>query len=98
MGHEKTSQDVYALSKQLAEDCEKTGLKAEVLAPTRVRISDPAGHARLTEVVRCMPLPYGDERLMWWWSWDEPICPAADIPGAVKAISSVVTSPDPGAR
>jgi hypothetical protein len=42
-----------------------------------------------------MPVPHGDESLMWWWSWGEPIGPAAHIPDAVRVISRVLS---PSAR
>jgi hypothetical protein len=88
-----TNYDVHLLAEKLATDCMKAGLKAEVLAPTRVRVGVPGGHARLTDTVRCMPVPHGDETLMWWWSWGEPISPAAHIPDAVRAISRFLTTP-----
>ena len=76
---------------QLARECEQAGLKAEVVAPTRVRVSLPGAHQRLSETVRCMP--GRDEQLRWWWSWDEPICLATEITHAVAAIKHVVTPP-----
>lgn len=88
-----TIHDVHLLAEKLADDCVKAGLMAEVLAPTRVRIGPPGGQARLTEIVCCMPLPHGDERLMWWWSWGEPISPASHIPDAVRIISRVLIPP-----
>lgn len=87
-----TNHDVHLLAEKLARDCTKAGLVAEVLAPTRVRVGVPGGHARLTETVCCMPLPH-DEGLMWWWSWGEPISPATHIPDAVRVISRVLTPP-----
>ena len=83
--------DVHILTERLAEECGKAGLDARVIAPTRVRVSRPGAHSRLSETVRCMPDP--DERLTWWWSWGEPICPAAQIPDAVRVIAHVVTPP-----
>jgi hypothetical protein len=88
-----TNYDVHLLAEKLANDCAKAGLDAEVLAPTRVRVAAPGGHARLTETVRCMPVPHGDESLMWWWSWGEPISPAAHIPDAVRVITKVLAMP-----
>jgi hypothetical protein len=88
-----TNYDVHLLAEKLADDCTKAGLEAEVLAPTRVRVGAPGGHARLTDTVRCMPVPHGDESLMWWWSWGEPISPAAHIPDAVRVISRVLSLP-----
>lgn len=88
-----TNYDVHLLAEKLADDCAKAGLKAEVLAPTRVRVGAPGGHASLTDTVRCMPVPHGDESLMWWWSWGEPISPAAHIPDAVRVISRVLSPP-----
>ncbi|MGH7515111.1 MAG: hypothetical protein ACREOQ_19575 [Gemmatimonadales bacterium] len=88
-----TIHDVHLLAEELAQDCTRAGLVAEVLAPTRVRVGMPGGQARLTEIIRCMPLPHGDERLMWWWSWGEPIGPASQIPDAVRVISRVLAPP-----
>jgi hypothetical protein len=88
-----TDYDVHLLAEKLATDCTKAGLKAEVLAPTRVRVGVPGGQAHLTDTVRCMPVPHGDEILMWWWSWGEPISPAAHIMEAVRAIARVLTTP-----
>ena len=84
--------DVHTLTRRLAEECEKAGLEATVVAATRVRVSLPGGHARLSETVRCMPAPE-EERLMWWWSWGEPICSASRIDDAVRIIAHVVTPP-----
>ena len=86
-----TIHDVHVLAEELAHGCAEAGLIAAVLAPTRVRVGAPGGHTRLTEIVRCMPLPHGDERLMWWWSWGEPIGPASCVPDAVRVISRVLT-------
>jgi hypothetical protein len=91
-----SQEDVRALSERLADDCRKAGLNAEVLGPAQVRVSAPGAHRRLTETVRCMP--DGDERLVWVWSWDEPICPATDIAGAVTIIGHVVTPPATASR
>ncbi|MCO5970858.1 hypothetical protein [Actinoallomurus soli] len=79
--------DVYTLVTRLAEECGKAGLVATVISPTRVHVN--AGvHSRLAETIRCHP--DADERLMWWWSWGEPICPAASIDLAVRRIAHVV--------
>ncbi|MFB9838657.1 hypothetical protein [Actinoallomurus acaciae] len=88
-----TNYDVHLLAEKLADDCAKAGLEAEVLAPTRVRVGAPGGHASRTDTVRCMPVPHGDESLMWWWSWGEPISPATQIPDAVRVISRVLFPP-----
>jgi hypothetical protein len=80
-------EDAYVLATRLAEECGKAGLNATVLSPTRVHVSAGA-HSRLAETVRCQP--DGDEKLMWWWSWGEPIGPAADIELAVRFIAHVV--------
>jgi hypothetical protein len=86
--------DVYTLATRLAEECGKAGLNATVLSPTRVHVS--AGvHSRLAETIRCHP--DGDEKLMWWWNWGEPICPATDIDLAVRFIAHVV-APERGDR
>lgn len=87
-----TNHDVHLLAEKLAHDRLKAGLIAEVPAPTRVRVAAPGGHARLTETVSRMPLPY-DENLMWWWSWGEPISPACHIPDAVRVITRALALP-----
>jgi hypothetical protein len=89
-------QDVDDLVAQLTEACRTGGLEAVVLGPTRVRVSSPGTGARLTEIIRCMP--DHQELLCWWWSWDEPICPAAQITDAVKIITHVVMPPVPEDR
>jgi hypothetical protein len=81
--------DVETLVVQLAENCRDAGLHADVVAPTRVRVSFPGAPSRLAETIRCMP--DRRERLCWWWSWNEPIGPATDIAGAVRVIAHVVT-------
>jgi hypothetical protein len=43
-------------------------------------------------------MPDHQELLCWWWSWDEPICPAAQITDAVKIITHVVMPPVPEDR
>jgi hypothetical protein len=82
-------EDVHVLTEQLAEECIKAGLVAHVMAPTRVRVSSPGAYAGLAELIWCMP--DDDERLTWWWSWNEPICPAVELSQAVVAIARVVT-------
>src|SRR5258705_203077 len=91
-----THDDVDTLAQRLAEECGRAGLNAEVVAPTRVRVSLPGAHARLTETVTCKP--DRRERLTWWWSWGEPICLATQIPDALKVIAHVVTPPAAGER
>lgn len=86
-------QDVDDLVAQLTDGCQAAGLEAVALAPTRVRVSSPGTDARLTEIIRCMP--DHQESLYWWWSWNEPICPATQITDAVKVIAHVVMPPGP---
>ena len=86
-------QDVDDLVAQLTDGCRTAGLEAVALAPTRVRVSSPGTDAGLTEIIRCMP--DHQESLYWWWSWNEPICPAAQITDAVKVIAHVVMPPGP---
>jgi hypothetical protein len=45
----------------------------------------------LSEVITCKP--DADEKLQWWWSWDDPFCPATtnDIERAAEMIRHVVT-------
>jgi hypothetical protein len=80
--------DVHALCGSLAKACGEAGLTAEQLSATRVHVC-ATGAGMLAEVIRCMP--GADEALYWYWSWGEPICPAADIAQATKAIAYVVT-------
>lgn len=95
VSHDVTSrEDVRNLSERLAKDCQELGLRTEILTPARVRVSDPSGHSRLTEVVRCMPSDRADD-LMWWWSWGEPICHADDTARAAAAIAHVVSAGHP---
>jgi hypothetical protein len=89
-------EDVRVLTRRLAEECTKAGLDAHVLADTRVRVSAPGAHERLAEVIRCMP--DDQERLAWWWSWDELICPVTRTSEAVRAIARVVTPPPDAAH
>ncbi len=91
-----TDDDVHTLAQRLADDLRKDGLKAEVIAATRVRVSLPGAHQRLTETVRCMV--DRQERLWWWWSWGDPICAADRTAEAVKLIRHVVTPPMTGSE
>jgi hypothetical protein len=86
-----TPEEPHEVAARLAQACREQGLRADVLGPTRVHASMPDGHARLAEVVRIMPDE--QETLSLYWSWGERICPAADIPTAVKVIKHVVTPP-----
>jgi hypothetical protein len=88
--------DVDDLVAQLTDGCHAAGLEAVILAPTRVRVSSTGTDARLTEIIRCMP--DDQELLCWWWYWNEPICPAAQIADAVKIIAHVVMPPAPDGR
>ena len=71
-------QDVHELTRRLADACRRAGLNADVISPTRVRVSRPGTHDRLAETVRCMP--DGEERLTWWWSWGDPDPPGRRPP------------------
>jgi hypothetical protein len=81
--------EVDSLVSELAAKCREAGLEASVIAPTRLHVSRPGADSRLAEIIRCMP--DGSERLTWWWSWNEPICPATDMTEAVRIITYVVT-------
>jgi hypothetical protein len=50
------TEDVQVLTERLALHCNKAGLKAEVLAPTRVRISDPDGNGRQQKSSAACPI------------------------------------------
>jgi hypothetical protein len=83
-----TKEDAHELCRTLAKACGEAGLIADQLGPTRVRVG-VTGAGMLAEVIRCMP---GEGDVLYWhWSWDEPICPAANIAQATKAIAYVVT-------
>lgn len=84
------AQDADTLVALLADGCRGAGLEVHVLAPTRVRISSATTGVRLSEIVRCMP--DRRERLFWWWSWNEPICPAEQIAAAVTIIRGGVSA------
>jgi hypothetical protein len=81
--------EVDALVSELAVKCREAGLDASVTAPTRLHVSRPGVDSRFAEIIRCMP--DRSERLTWWWSWNEPICPATDMAEAVRRIAHVVT-------
>ncbi|MCO6004437.1 hypothetical protein NE236_05525 [Actinoallomurus purpureus] len=51
----------------------------------------PNTHVGLAEIIKIMPDE--GEVLSFYWSWDERICPASDIDGAVASIKHVVTPP-----
>jgi hypothetical protein len=78
------AQDADTLVALLADGCRGAGLEVQILAPTRVRVGSSATGVRLSDIVRCMPDQR--ERLFWWWSWNEPICPAEQIAAAVTII------------
>lgn len=82
------NEDTRELCKRLAKACGEAGLIADQLGLTRVRVG-AIGAGMLAEVIRCMP--GNDNALYWHWSWDEPICPAANIAQATKVIAYVVT-------
>jgi hypothetical protein len=81
--------EVDSLVSELAAKCREAGLDAAVIAPTHLRVSRPGADSRLTEIIRCMP--DRSARLTWWWSWNEPICPATETAEAVRIIAYVVT-------
>lgn len=81
--------DPGALVERLVDRCEAAGLEAVALAPTRVRVNLRAGTSRTAEVITLKPDT--DEVLCWWWSWNEPICPAADITRGVEMIAEIMS-------
>lgn len=78
-------EDPHTLAKRLTQDCRHAGLSADMLCPTRVRVSKPG--VPLAEVVRIMPDE--DESLSLYWRTGERICPADDT-AAVALIRRVV--------
>ncbi|GAA0353974.1 hypothetical protein GCM10010151_49440 [Actinoallomurus spadix] len=84
---ENGREEVQDLCRRLSMACGRAGLTAEEIAPTRIRVGFP-GAGMLAEIIRCMP--DSSERLHWWWSWGDPICPAEEIDQAVEMIVHVV--------
>lgn len=75
---------------RLSSACKRAGLLVEVIEPsTRLKISTPNGSDFMAETITLKA--DADGALMWWWSWDTPLCHADDIGFAVKAIMHVVT-------
>lgn len=82
-------EDAHRVMARLAEACERHGLGAVLVAPTRVRVSPPgAVHPEMTEIITLG----ADEadRLFFYWSWNEKICPADDSEWAAQAIQHVL--------
>ncbi|GAB2860092.1 hypothetical protein GCM10027176_72870 [Actinoallomurus bryophytorum] len=74
----------------MAATCEKAGLAFDVLEPAgKIKINASDGNERMAETVTLRP--DADGVLMWWWSWERPICPAEQIDRAIELISRVVT-------
>jgi hypothetical protein len=84
-------EDVHVLVERLVRACREAGLSADVLSPTRIRACVPNTSPHLAEIIKVRPDE--SEVLSFYWSWDERICPAADIDGAVTAVKHVVTPP-----
>ena len=86
----KDTESADELIKQLNDACRHQGLTTVVVEPsTRLKVFAPGGNARLDEVVSLRP--DGNEVLTWYWSWNEPICPATEIDHAVSRIQNVVS-------
>jgi hypothetical protein len=74
---------------RLAMMCQRAGLVTGIIEPsTRIRITTPNGNEHMAETITLKPNT--ENVLMWWWSWDMPICPADDIDFAVTALIRVV--------
>ena len=74
---------------RLATMCGRAGLIADIVEPsTKVRVSTPNGNEHLAETISLRP--DADNELMWWWSWERPICLANEIDYAVTALIRVV--------
>ena len=83
--------DVHELAGKLTRACQEAGLDAQQYGPTRVYVHAPGTSNHLAEIVTAKPDE--NERLFWWWSWDEPICGAEEIEKAVQIIKHVVSVP-----
>jgi hypothetical protein len=93
-GTPRESADV--LTERLAAACSDADLEVTVIEPsTRLKVHAPGGHKELDEVITLRP--DRNEVLTWYWSWDEPgrpapICPADDVPTAVRLVRHVVAA------
>jgi hypothetical protein len=84
-----TAESADELISRLAATCRRTGLVADIVEPsTRIRVSTPNGNQHMAETITLKP--DADDVLMWWWSWDRPICPAGEIDFAVRSLTRVV--------
>ena len=85
--------DADEIIKSLEAACVRAGLNAVIIEPsTKIKISSPGAHARLAETITLKPRENGGAQLFFWWSWNEPICPAHEVDNAVTAIHNVVTA------
>lgn len=82
-------EDVHVIAERLVGACREAGLSAEIISPTRIRAWVPKANSHLAEIIKIRPDE--NEVLSFYWSWDEPICPAAQIDTAVTRIKHVVT-------
>jgi hypothetical protein len=74
----------------LVKACEQADLETDILErSTKVRISSPLAHERMAEIITLRPDE--SEVLTWYWSWEDPICPAQDTEALVQALLRVVT-------
>lgn len=81
--------EAHEITAELIEACERLGLLASAISPTRVHVCAPKTHSGLAEVITLAP----DQRavLHFHWSWGDPVCPAAEIDRAAKSIAYVVS-------
>ncbi|MEV0401244.1 hypothetical protein [Actinoallomurus sp. NPDC050550] len=86
---QETPEEVHVIAERLEKACREAGLSAEVLGPTRIRAWVPNANPHLAEIIKIRPDE--NEVLSFYWSWDERICPAAEIDTAVTRIKHVVT-------
>jgi hypothetical protein len=82
-------EDVHVIAERLVRACREAGLSAEITGPTRIRAWVPKANSHLAEIIKIRPDE--NEVLAFYWSWDERLCPTAEIDTAVTWIKHVVT-------
>ena len=89
--HTTRAADAHDVMTRFTAECKAAGLLTEIIEkPTRVRVSQPAAHNSLAEIITVRP-GRGDE-LFAFWSWGAEIGPMSDLGSLVKIIAYVVKS------
>lgn len=84
---ERVNADQYVT--WLASAVRQMGYDATIVEPsTRLMVSLPHGRAYMSETVSLRP--NDNNELMWWWSWNKPIGPAANIADVAALVADVV--------